>query len=246
MSRLQTYRDEIQNLKQQLEDARNTQKTQAVTAMESNHEDDVVQDLVEAIRQMERLILTTRSMNQRKQDDNDGDNLLVDVDVSDSDNFLRSALLDDDEHTPRRVVSTTELNDAQVLQEMHRIQGLLSNVLASKASPRVAAFPSSPARDAEVERLRAQLYEQEVTTSLRKADSSFLQQQLEEKDKLLQEVSNILEAVEQRQIDLEQTNNLLKGSLSEAHGEIARLRKRLKDVECGRDAFIATTLIGTG
>jgi hypothetical protein len=231
--RLQTYRDEIQNLKQQLEDARNTQKTQAATATESNNEDDV-QDLVEAIRQMERLILTTRSINQKKQDDDD--DLLVNA--SDSDDFLRSAFLDDD--IPR---ASTDLSDAQVLNEMHRIQGLLSNVLASKGSPRA---PQTPARDAEVERLRAQLYEQEVTTSLRKADSSFLQQQLEEKDSLLQEVSKILEAVEQRQIDLEQTNTLLKSSLGEAHVEIARLSKRLKEVEYGRDALIATTLIGTG
>ena len=40
----------------------------------------------------------------------------------------------------------------------------------------------TPERDAEVVRLRMQLQEQEVATTMRKADSSFLQGQLNVKD----------------------------------------------------------------
>ncbi len=61
-------------------------------------------------------------------------------------------------------------------------------------------------KDAELESLRRQLKRQQRTTSLRKADSHFLQIQLEEKDMLLEEVSSLLEAVEKRQGDLEREN----------------------------------------
>lgn len=68
-------------------------------------------------------------------------------------------------------------------------------------------------KKAELESLRIKLEQQERTTSLRKADSHFLQSQLEEKDKLLEEVSSLLEAVEQRQGKLEQENLALKMEL---------------------------------
>lgn len=61
-------------------------------------------------------------------------------------------------------------------------------------------------KNEEVERLRGQLHQQAVATSLRQADSSFLQTQLQEKDILLKEVSKILESVERRQIQLEKEN----------------------------------------
>jgi centromeric protein E len=65
-------------------------------------------------------------------------------------------------------------------------------------------------KKAEVETLKKQLAQQERSTNLRKADASFLQNQLEEKDRLLEEVSVLLEAVEQRQIELERENEALK------------------------------------
>jgi centromeric protein E len=68
-------------------------------------------------------------------------------------------------------------------------------------------------KKAEVESLRMQLERQERTTSLRKADSSFLQSQLEEKDKLMEDVSSLLEAVEKRQGELERENFALKREL---------------------------------
>jgi centromeric protein E len=73
----------------------------------------------------------------------------------------------------------------------------------------------SEEKKSEVESLRKQLEEYERTTNLRKADSSFLQAQLEEKDKLLEEVSNLLEAVEQRQAELEKENAELKREVAE-------------------------------
>lgn len=66
----------------------------------------------------------------------------------------------------------------------------------------------------ELESLRMQLEQQERTTTLRKADSHFLQLQLEEKDKLLEEVSSLLEAVEKRQGVLERENFALKRELN--------------------------------
>jgi len=74
-------------------------------------------------------------------------------------------------------------------------------------------------KKAEVESLRMQLEQQERTTSLRKADSYFLQSQLQEKDKLLEEVSSLLEAVEQRQGELERENVALKRELESLREE---------------------------
>lgn len=62
----------------------------------------------------------------------------------------------------------------------------------------------------EVESLRKQVEAYERVTTMRKADSSFLQSQLEVKDKLLEEVSNLLETVERRQVELEKENAALK------------------------------------
>eukprot|EP00559_Dactyliosolen_fragilissimus_P000038 CAMPEP_0184873500 /NCGR_PEP_ID=MMETSP0580-20130426/41875_1 /TAXON_ID=1118495 /ORGANISM="Dactyliosolen fragilissimus" /LENGTH=1028 /DNA_ID=CAMNT_0027376411 /DNA_START=133 /DNA_END=3219 /DNA_ORIENTATION=+ len=98
-------------------------------------------------------------------------------------------------------------------------------------------------KDEEVERLRSQLHEQAVATSLRKADSSFLQSQLQQKDMLLKEVSKILEAVEQRQVQLESENlrmkqewartmTILKSREADAGRTMALLK--LKDEEISR------------
>lgn len=64
-----------------------------------------------------------------------------------------------------------------------------------------------------VKALQQQLEQQKVSTCLREADASFLQIQLEEKDSLLAEVSALLEAVEQRQEQLEAENSKLRKDL---------------------------------
>lgn len=84
-----------------------------------------------------------------------------------------------------------EAYDSNLLEELHRIQSMLGDVMKkkrkgtnAKSTPigsRNAEF-ITPKRDAEMERLRMQLQEQEVTSTMRKADSSFLQSQLNEKE----------------------------------------------------------------
>ena len=69
-------------------------------------------------------------------------------------------------------------------------------------------------RNAEIESLQVQLQRQERVTSLRKADSRFLQAQLREKDRLLEDVSSLLEVLEKRQEDLEHENHVLKCELN--------------------------------
>ena len=110
--------------------------------------------------------------------------------------------------------------------ELHRIQGLLGSVLKKRSrgakSPtlqgaindRPPPLPPTGNKNAEVNQLRAQLEEQEVASSLRKADASFLQKQLEEKDNLLAEISKVLEQVEARQVELEAENANLKKQLA--------------------------------
>ena len=79
----------------------------------------------------------------------------------------------------------------------------------------------------ELESLRMQLEQQERTTNLRKADSHFLQLQLEQKDKLLEEVSSLLEAVEKRQGELERENLALKQELNEVRQESNELQEEM-------------------
>jgi hypothetical protein len=79
----------------------------------------------------------------------------------------------------------------------------------------------------ELDSLRKQLEQQERTTNLRKADSHFLQLQLEQKDKLLEEVSSLLEAVEKRQGELERENLALKQELNEVREESNELQEEM-------------------
>lgn len=130
-----------------------------------------------------------------------------------------------------------------MIAELHRIQGLLGSVLKKTSSittpsrPTIANASSSaqntPSRDEEVELLRSQLKEQEVATSLRKADSSFLQSQLQEKDALLQEVSKILDAVEKRQVELEKANARMRQELVEKNATIDVQSKRIEQLTSG-------------
>ena len=73
-----------------------------------------------------------------------------------------------------------------MIQELHRIQGMLGSVMSKKKRGKVAGGKlvnsRSPERDAEVERLKLELQSQEAASTMRKADSSFLQSQLNEKE----------------------------------------------------------------
>jgi hypothetical protein len=151
-----------------------------------------------------------------------------------------------------------EDDSSNLLIELHRIQEMLGTVMkkkrkgggatsgGSRKSPQPttnSAEIRTPERDAEVERLRLKLQEQEVTSTMRKADSSFLQGQLNVKDKLLNEVSVLLEALERRQLALETENRQLREDLAgaatvieDADTERAMLEQKLAE----RDALVST------
>lgn len=236
---LQSYRAEIEDLKQQLREAQEAQRLQLLSQLNSNNisseetEEKEMQELVEAILTMEKLILKTRPVAS------DDENLL---DASESGDFyfssnavaqgdvklhaiFKSSKNDDTApSTPSdRKVKNGSLRhhkirsssgDGDVLQsELSRIQGLLGSVLKKRLSGAAVAAPAIS--EEEVRSLRAALEQQEVATSLRQADSSFLQAQLEEKDNLLAEVSKLLEAVEERQGQLEAENLRLRQELED-------------------------------
>jgi centromeric protein E len=256
---LQNYRDEIEDLRKQLREAKEQQKRlqEATPAPENTSQsDEEVKELVEAIRTMERLILKSKPANHPTPtatssetektntsttlDDSDLDMLLADDDELDlvsreDDEDLR----EDPESTPvtpaKEVGRSSDEDD--LTTELNRIRGLLGSVLQKRMVPstpgggtfaktldyaQTPTTPRTPENDEEVESLRKQLEQQELATSLRKADSSFLQRQLQEKDELLEEVSKVLEAVEKRQNELEAENFSLKE-------EVAALRARLQN-----------------
>jgi centromeric protein E len=248
---LQIYREEIEELKRQLQEAQQQQREQqllsktfsemsaestithtpSVSSFADDEEiDDEVQELVEAIQNMEKLILKTQTSENQQQpqqqqrqqrisnhhenkNEDAGDEMLL------LDNLMVPVASPNRESTATITAKTPQENDtttaaaaADDLQlELARIQGLLGSVLKRRQQRRMV-LPKShhPADDEEVRNLRAQLEQQEVVTSLRQADSSFLQSQLEEKDKLLVEVSKLLEAVEERQSALEAENKALR------------------------------------
>jgi centromeric protein E len=255
-SLLQSYRDEIEELKRQLREAGEERKqllktrssiSSAISAQPlaaySDVDEDEISELVKSIQTMELLILKTRPFSRRSTSltasspststhpetlfdidmefDRDDENLLVSADEE------PPAIAPNHVSTPLRgpvtsaddFVLTTE-EDSVLHSELSRIQGLLRSVIrkrsaaGSVASSRLGVVPSSRNNEEELRSLRAQLEMQEVASSFRKADASFLQQQLEEKDELLQEVSKILEAVEKRQIRLEEENAALRKELA--------------------------------
>ena len=283
---LQTYRDEIDDLRKQLADAKEQQRVLQEHRVTSATAEEEVEELVEAIQSRERLILKSHASRQRGKgglqppspptslqnenrqaeimetskgegevdllaeilDDEDEKeveemlDLRVDVQVGNDDNLVV---------TPER--ADEKVNNDDLNQELNRIRGLLGSVLQrrsaaappsttfgdgggdatpSKTSPSLGRFlfrtpprPTTPsAEDAqEVQTLKKQLEQQEVATNLKQADATFLQNQLREKDTLLEEIAKVLEAVEIRQMELEKENSELKK-------ELASVKSRLPDV----------------
>ena len=263
---LVTYREEIEDLKRQLREAREQQEKllarhngsssssksgSKVTALKAMFkvDDDVVDEdeiaeLVKSIQTMERLILKSKqpepedfldtSMASDYDEnalDEEEDNLMA---LAEKGSFqgkqenAAAATPGAPPHTPSakaqfpvpppaREAST----DRDLQAELSRVKGLLGSVMKKRrgaeaaAASRMASTSQQHEAEEEVKNLRAQLEKHEVTTSLRKADSSFLQKQLEEKDQLLCETAKILEALETRQIQLEAENMRLKGELAE-------------------------------
>ena len=279
---LQAYRDEIEDLRKQLADAKEQQRVleeQKVTDVTAQEE---VEELVEAIQSMERLILkshTSRQGGRRSaktpspapQAHDENRQLVTKESSEENDVDLLAEVLDDEVSgeeeeavdlrvdvqmgndeglfaTPERGGEKGDEDDLQ--QELHRIRGLLGSVLqrrsAAAPSPAISVdaisltspessggnllFRTPPrptvqaAEDAnEVQTLKKQLEQQELATNLKKADATFLQNQLREKDNLLEEIAKVLEAVEKRQNELERENYALKE-------ELAYMQSRLPDV----------------
>lgn len=270
---LQTYREEIEALRQQLLDAKKQQETllqaqqQEVSVTEEEDIDDEVEELKLAIRKMEHLIVKSKAPSPAAPivktmsedefidavigDDDDDDNeddeealLALMTETQKSSGATQSPMSQSQPVTPTRgMPSAKEDTSADMHTELHRIQGLLGSVLKKRSrgpkSPNkaeingVAPPGTSIQRNSEVNQLRAQLEEQEVASSLRKADASFLQKQLEEKDNLLAEISKVLEQVETRQLQLEAENASLKKQLAlyHARGETPTIKSSNGQIE---------------
>jgi len=291
---LRSYREEIEELKRQLKEARelaalagkdHIQKQRGtIRTYDSSSEEEDQDDthvLVSAIQNLECLILNAKTKSSKKTarenndtsersdgasinhspndalneaatgNDNNDDSGIVSSNIpfspssSKNDENNCTALANSNLATPTQIFPENEEDHTNLLEELHRIQGMLGTVMkkrkngslgtAKKSSGSKASF-YSPERDAEVERLKMQLQEQEVTTTMRKADSSYLQGQLSEKESLLKEVSILLDALEKRQLELEQENAQLREDLAEAtnmieEGEAARKLLQEKLIE---------------
>ena len=218
---LQSYRQEIEDLRQQLADLKKQQESVDSTVSSSSSvemaQEDEMQELAESIKKLEHLIIRSKAIAPRPEDlldftDKDNDDDDDDADTMQKDLLALANNIQAVTATPARPATSAPTTpvasprDAQTDQDMeaelNRIQGILGSVLKKRRDER--------STDAEVKLLRAQLEKQEETVSLRKADAAFLQKQLEEKDDLLQEVSKLLEAVEIRQSELERENQRLR------------------------------------
>ena len=269
---LQSYRNEIDELKKQLKEAHSKQEEQK-KKNESTYDKEDEEALGVAIQYLERLILKTKTNKKPSPSSPIGsdDDLLTCDDEDVYDNQIHESLLSpkkdgNSQQQPDTLQYSLDsdflLTDSNsqnkdnlkdeggddvnsgITSELHSIQTLLGSVLKKKngnykVNPNeIMDMPSTvdkdnqtptkyQYRDKEVEVLRAKLQEQEVASSLRKADGAFLQVQLAEKDRLLQEVTKIVEAVEKRQLDLEEENRKLK---HEWLRSMAMVKSREKDI----------------
>ena len=202
---LQSYRIEIEELKRQLKEARSSAvetnvqtpaiKERAEMGSSSDEEDqDDTHVLVSAIKNLESLILKTGAKSTVKKctissdtPSDVGNNMNIDGD--DALPGRRSLDADlkkvDDTDVKDDIEATHE--ESNLLEELHRIQGMLGTVMKKRRDKPISSTANgrkpTPDRDEEVEKLRTQLQEQEITSTMRKADSSFLESKLAEKDK---------------------------------------------------------------
>jgi len=209
---LQSYREEIEDLRQQLARSK---------AEQSNPNSDDMKEIVNAIQTMERLILKTKSFKRERSDDL----FLISPEVEE----LTEELTIIDEDSDDEMLLSSRGSKEELANEMQRIQQLFSSMLDKRTLEENTEGEeiSRDSRDEEVETLKAQLHEQQMTTNLKSADSSFLQSQLKEKDELLEEVAKLMEAVEHRQEELETENAALRQELSEKKKEIEELHQEL-------------------
>jgi len=228
---LQEYKNEIDDLRQQLAEAKSAKSMQQFPEKEEES-----QELILAIQKMEALILTASKLKKGRSGEeiqtSELGALLPMYDPttqSDPNKRFHSNANSADE------VIIDNITAQPLYQEMHRIQALLSNVLSRRGltiSKKCELENEIYARrEEEVEELRNQLHQQEVATSLKNADATFLQSQLRQKDNLLLEVSKVLEAVEARQLELETENAKLKKAINDKDQQLAMKDRRIADNE---------------
>ena len=214
---LRSYREEIEELKRQLKEAKQSAAEQQQihhrtprssssgggllsddrsTSSDEDDQDDT-HVLVSAIANLESLILKAGAKSTLRKSINDGGSTVgstVEGDESLPSQVLDATLMKAESNESREVSSplamqgqqAEDAHDDQVIQELHRIQGMLGSVMSKKKRGKMAGGKlvnsRSPERDAEVERLKLELQSQEAASTMRKADSSFLQSQLNEKE----------------------------------------------------------------
>jgi hypothetical protein len=251
---LQGYKEEIDDLKQQLLDARDAQQKYMALMNQKQQQpvvddDDIVTEgeiteLVEAIQTMEKLILKSNPSPVRPED-------LLDLtedgasDSYDEENLL--ALVSAARQTTAEPILATpprpmQQHDQDLQNGLSRVQGLLGSVLKRR---KASGDQTKSQTEQEIAKLRQDLKDQQVATSLRKADASFLQSQLAEKDALLKEVGKILEAIEERQAKLEAENNQLRGELIllKQHAQLKNQHAQLNSVSTNHTKASSSELL---
>jgi len=210
---LEQYREEIESLKQRLRELESSSKNDRDSDV-----DGIQQTLEAAINNLQRLILRTRvgtrqdntqtpnqesssSENEKEDGKEDYDDGTLESELERLKGLLGSALKQNHSNGNKREVPRSnqlEISDASA---------------APKGSD--AVFPETPERDEEVERLTSRLRKQEMTASLRKADSEFLQQKLQKKEQLLLSAVDVLDRLQVKVEELEQENAQLRSKIQE-------------------------------
>ena len=199
---IQQYQEEIVNLKKRLEELEN----EKVKGKEDYDDDDDFQEtILAAIHNLERLILKTRVGNEAitpfteqnlvmddnfsihvnppilstplgKDDDDEGQGVSLENELQSLKGLLGSVLKkkDSNDATPMSVRKIQHINET--IQDTLSFQTDSTDLIPTQSE-------NSSDQDKEMLRLMHLLNEYEVQASLRKADSDFLQQKLNEKEK---------------------------------------------------------------
>ena len=229
---LRSYREEIEELKRQLKEARKssavttdvqqqsagvqaavhqTPRMERMLVDDSESSDEEDQDdthvLVSAIANLESLILKAGASKSTVASTVEGDGsslpsrrsldaalIKAESDGNDAKSqasslSVKTPLATPTVHDQQQSMEEEDATDDRLLEELHRIRGMLGTAMVKKRNKGGGSNSASkktshrtPERDAEVEQLRMQLQSQEIASTMRKADSSFLQSQLNEKE----------------------------------------------------------------
>lgn len=203
--------------------------------------DEEAQNLLAAVRDLEKVASSFKpSESTRKHFLDDDDDFDDDYSTNSYDDDLRStvsSLTSPTQIEAYRESPSLDVREAKVASNNERrferavgdLRGAVETMLrkrggvASSVTMTPSTAPESEStlhknpsfrQDDEVLKLRAQLQRQETKTTLRQADTSFLQGQLEKKESILKDVSAILDEVEKRQQELEAENRRMKEELT--------------------------------